>query len=127
MIKVLKHISFARDWLDRAENEIKIGSIVNGEVYLSLAEAEIRKAWENSYFSRQKEVENRYPLLKSLPVILGILLIFIAVFANRLFTPLDNSVPLELKLSDESSLRENIYWGYREIKLISDNLLIENN
>jgi len=128
VIKVLKHISFARDWLDRAENEMKIGSVINGEVYLSLAEAEIRKAWENSYFSRRKVLQNKYQIIKrSLPVILGVLLIFVTFFVNHLFTPLNSSVPLELKLSDDSSLRENVYWGDREIGLISDNLIIENN
>lgn len=128
MIKVLKHISFARDWLDRAENEIKIGSIVNGEVYLSLAEAEIRKAWENSYFSRRKVSQGKFQILKkSLPVIVGVLLIFITFFVSYLFSPLDSSAPLELRLSDEYSLKENVYLGNREMRLINVNFMIENN
>lgn len=54
VIKDLKHISFARDWLDRAEEKIRSGSFIDGEVYLSFDESEARKAWEDSYSSRNK-------------------------------------------------------------------------
>lgn len=129
MINVLKHISFARDWLDRAEKKVKIGNVVEGEVYLSLAEAEIRKAWEDSYFPRKKAARKGFQLNKKiLSLAIGLILIFIVVFTNYLYAPIENSEQLELRLTDDYyTFREDNYRGEKEIRLINDNFMLENN
>lgn len=129
MNKILKHISFAHDWLDKAEEKIKTNRIVDGEVYLSLAEAEVRKAWEDSYSSR-RQVDTGFSLSqkKLVSVLLGIILILVVTFTNYLITS-QRTDELELKLTDGYWLREESY-SYREerdIRLININLMEENN
>ncbi len=45
---VLNHLRFARHWLAKAENEFQRQESVQGELSLSLVEAEVRKAWTES-------------------------------------------------------------------------------
>ncbi|MFW5981990.1 MAG: hypothetical protein ACOCQO_02135 [Halanaerobiaceae bacterium] len=128
MINILKHISFARDWLDKAEEKIKYGSFLDGELYLSLAEAEVRKAWENTVSQRKKE-EVVKPSKKRFSLIfasaLSILLIFLAV--NYFYTPARVSNNIELQLTDgfreRASLQEE-----DDFRLINVDLtLMDNN
>lgn len=127
VIKNLKHISFARDWLDRAEEKIRCGSFVDGEVYLSLAESEVRKAWEDSYSSRNKR--ESIPVKKYLSLAMGIILIlgFVLVGTNHLYTPQDGTDQLKLSLTDGYRNRESIYSGGQEIRLINVDLMIEKH
>lgn len=46
--KVIQHLRFAKSWLDRAEEEYSKEQILEAELTLSLAEAEVRHAWETS-------------------------------------------------------------------------------
>lgn len=46
--KIIEHLRFARNWLDRAEEEYSQDKIIQAELTLSLAEAEVRHAWETS-------------------------------------------------------------------------------
>lgn len=46
--KVIQHLRFAKNWLDRAEEEYSKEQILEAELTLSLAEAEVRHAWETS-------------------------------------------------------------------------------
>lgn len=45
---VLNHLRFARHWLAKAENEFQRAEALQGELSLSLVEAEVRKAWRES-------------------------------------------------------------------------------
>ncbi|MFW5980958.1 MAG: hypothetical protein ACOCRU_00120 [bacterium] len=128
MINILKHISFARDWLDKAEEKIKYGSLLDGELYLSLAEAEVRKAWENSVTQRKKErvvkpSKRRFSLIFASA--LSILLIFFAV--NHFYTPASVSDNIELQLTDGFRERRSLQEenNYRLINV--DLTLIDNN
>lgn len=46
--RVLKHIKFARSWLEKAENEFSTENNVKGELTLTLVQAEVKHAWEAS-------------------------------------------------------------------------------
>lgn len=46
--RVLDHIDHVRDWLDRAEDGYVNGASMQGEMNLNLAQAELKKAWEES-------------------------------------------------------------------------------
>jgi hypothetical protein len=46
--EVIRRIGFAEGWLRRAKGDYRRGQVVRGELTLSLAEAEIRHAWELS-------------------------------------------------------------------------------
>ena len=128
MIKVFNHISFARDWLDRAEEKIRNGSFVDGEVYLSLAESEVRKAWEYSYSSR-KEKNTLSLKKKHLSLVMGIILIivFAAVGTNYLYTPVDQTEHIKLSLTDGYRSSGDLFSGGQEIRLINVDFMIENN
>ncbi len=58
--KVLDHIDNVRDWLDRAEMDYQNGAGWQGELNLNLAQAELRKAWEES--RRLNSTENLVPI-----------------------------------------------------------------
>jgi hypothetical protein len=45
---ILKHIRFARGWLDKAEDEFASEEKLKGELTLTLAQAEVKHAWEAS-------------------------------------------------------------------------------
>lgn len=45
---VVNHLRFARHWLAKAEGEFERAQSVEGELTLSLVEAEVRKAWAES-------------------------------------------------------------------------------
>lgn len=51
--KLLEHLDYARDWLNEAESEFKSGNFIQGELNLSLAQAEIKRAWEESQMNRK--------------------------------------------------------------------------
>ncbi|AZR73975.1 hypothetical protein BBF96_11590 [Anoxybacter fermentans] len=46
--RILNHLENVRDWLDRAEMEYKNDRILQGELNLNLARAELKKAFEES-------------------------------------------------------------------------------
>lgn len=46
--KILGHIANVRDWLDRAEQDYQSQKNWQGELNLNLAQAELKKAWEES-------------------------------------------------------------------------------
>lgn len=48
MQSVLNHLRFARHWLAKAEHEFQRDQSAQGELSLSLVEAEVRKAWNES-------------------------------------------------------------------------------
>jgi len=127
VIKDLKHISFARDWLDRAEEKIRSGSFIDGEIYLSLAESEVRKAWEDSYSSRKKK--KTISVKKYLSLVMGIILIlgFVLVGTNHLYLPQDQTDQFKLSLTDGYRNREGIYSGGQEIRLINVDLMFEKH
>jgi hypothetical protein len=50
--RVVEHIRFAKDWLDRAEHQFCSSESIQGELTLTLAQAELRCAWEESRASR---------------------------------------------------------------------------
>ncbi len=56
--EVIRRIGFAEGWLRRAKGNYRMGQVVRGELNLSLAEAEIRHAWE---LSRALPREGLYP------------------------------------------------------------------
>ncbi len=128
VIKVFKHISFARDWLDKAEEKIRSGSFIDGEIYLSLAESEVRKAWEDSYSSRKKKkkiaVKKRH-----FSLVMGIILIFAFVFigTSHLYTPGNQPEQFKLSLSDGYRNRESMYTGSQEVRLINVNFMLDKN
>ncbi len=128
--RVLKHIAFARDWLARAEERIQRGSIVEGEVYLSLAEAEVRKAWEDSYFSRKKPLPGAFWFKKGfIPFLLVIILLFALGFSSYRDNFLARKEGTELKLIFGNWLQGENYEGWRERnpEWININLMEENN
>jgi len=128
VIKVLKHISFARDWLDRAEEKIRNGSFIDGEVYLSLAESEVRKAWEDSYSSRKRKkkiaVKRRH-----LSLVMGIILIlgFVFIGTSHLYTPVNQPEQFKLSLSDGYRNMENMYSESQEVRLINVDFMLDKN
>ncbi|MEJ6951260.1 hypothetical protein [Natronospora cellulosivora (SeqCode)] len=127
MISILKHISFARDWLDKAEEKINYGSLLDGELYLSLAEAEVRKAWEGSVSQRREEKskqksKKRHYLFASA---LAIALVFLS--ATYLYTPSNVAETIELQLTDGFRERASQYQEENEIRLINVDFMIDNN
>ncbi len=46
--KILGHLRYARQWLERAENDFSRDDTLRGELNLALVEAEVRHAWEMS-------------------------------------------------------------------------------
>lgn len=51
-MKVIDHIRFAKAWLDKAEHQFQSNESIQGELTLTLAQAELRCAWEKSHTSR---------------------------------------------------------------------------
>jgi hypothetical protein len=107
--KILNHISFARDWLNRAEEKVRVGKMVEGELYLSLAEAEVRKAWETSYFSREK-VKFRFPAVVTIALIF--LFMVLGIFYYNNYFP------------REEAFKLNLTEGYEEVDVNQDLRLI---
>ena len=120
--RILKHLTYAREWIDRAEGKVTAGSMVEGEVLISLAEAELHKAWEISYFSRRRQSSKLLPITAISMVIL-LFLLSINTFFNSYHQP----VPLRLnraELREETlTLRQN----ESELQLINYNLSINDN
>ncbi|MFP4661363.1 MAG: hypothetical protein ACLFPF_04160 [Halanaerobiales bacterium] len=138
MIKALNHISFARDWLARAEEKIRIGSLVDGEVFLSLAESEVRKAWESSYSERKKKKKKKKKESKlllfnknRLSLVIGMILILVlfAAGTNYFYNPEDRTEQFKLNLTEGYRNREelDLYSGRHEPRLINVDFMLENN
>ena len=132
MTKILQHISHAREWLKEAEKKLRNDNAVEGELFLSLAEAEIHKAWENSMSSRQEKKVTLFDRLKNnnlsrlLMVIALIVILVLAGFNYYGTSPAQPS--LELSLPRERNGLSNSFSGglHRgEIGLISNNLSLE--
>ncbi len=91
--KILNHISFARDWLNRAEEKVRLGKIMEGELYLSLAEAEVRKAWETSYYTREKV---KFKFSKVVTIGLIFLFMVVGIFYFNNYFPGEEAFKLSL-------------------------------
>ncbi|ACL70518.1 hypothetical protein [Halothermothrix orenii] len=107
MTGIIKHISFARKWLDKAEDRFRAGDVLEGELLLTLAESESRKAWEVSVASRKGKIKKRSKISLSPGLVTVIGLIFVLVIVG-IFTYL-NLFPLsgeDYKLSLEDYRQE---------------------
>lgn len=120
--RILKHLTYAREWLDRAEGKVSAGSLVEGEVLISLAEAELHKAWEISYFSRQRQSNKLLPITAISMVIL-LFLLSINIFFNSYTQP----VPLRLNLAELREETLTLRQNENELQLINYNLSINDN
>ncbi|MFW6021992.1 MAG: hypothetical protein ACOCQW_00520 [Halanaerobiaceae bacterium] len=131
MTKILKHISFARDWLDRAEEKIKSENLIEGEVFLSLAESEVRKAWEFSLFRRKNAEEKKVSHRRNrvLSFVAVIILLFVVVFttANYLYNPLNEPEQLKLSLTEGYRNMNELSEREKELRLINVDLMIRGN
>ena len=128
MSSILKHISFARDWLNRAEDKMRYGSSLDGEVYLSLAEADIRKAWEASVSQRKKEDGVNSKKSKFLLFLAGVLtLMLVFLGTNYLDSPSNVTESLSLRLADGYRENVSLYQEENEIRLINIDLIIDNS
>ena len=132
MTKILQHISHAREWLAEAEDKLRNDNMVEGELFLSLAEAEIHKAWENSMTSRQQKKETLYDRLKQsnlTRVLMVIALIVILVFVGFNYygsSPAQPALELSLPREDNGlsdSISGDLHRG--EVGLISNNLSLD--
>lgn len=117
----MKHISYARDWLSRAEKKIDSGDLIKGEFFLSLAEAETRKAWERSYSSRNKRISRKLSLIFTFSLILLSVITFVFLFKDN-----SHLEPIELKLS-EGYQQSTRMTNRDNIRLISIDLSVNNN
>jgi hypothetical protein len=131
--KILRHISQAREWLRQAEDKLEREDEVEGELYLSLAEAEIHKAWENSMTSRQKKQSSLLDRLKQKnifkAVMISALLCFIIFAGFNYYGSITDKSSLELNLSREKyglkhSISSNLHRG--GVELISNNLTLNH-
>jgi hypothetical protein len=58
---VIKHIKFARSWLEKAENEFSSEETIKGELTLTLVQAEVKHAWEASRRAKEVAVKEDKP------------------------------------------------------------------
>ncbi len=125
MTKILNHISFARDWLNKAENRIRDGDLTNGELFLSLAEAEIRKAWENSLLSREEEkgIKSSSNFKKILITALAVMVLVMGFTYLNLKGPFTESEQIKLTLSDYQEERMDLH-KRAEPRLIDVDLIL---
>ncbi len=119
MTKLLNHISFARDWLNKAEEKVRRGKLVEGEFFLSLAEAEVRKAWETSYFSRDRE---KFKFSAVVSVVLVVIFMVFGIYFFNNYSAREEALKLSLteKYEEEMRINEN-----ESLRLISVNLSIK--
>lgn len=88
--RVLRHIKFARSWLEKAENEFSTENNVKGELTLTLVQAEVKHAWEASRKAKSSEGSHERPRisrrghLRLLPGVI-IIALFTAVIFNFAF------------------------------------------
>ncbi|WP_125987798.1 hypothetical protein [Halocella sp. SP3-1] len=121
MLGIMRHISYARDWLCRAEKKIESGDLVEGEFFLSLAEAETRKAWERSYSSRNRWSSRKFPLALTFSLLLAAAIAFVFFFRGD-----PQLEPVELKLTE--GYQQSVRLTDRgNIRLISVDLSVNNN
>jgi hypothetical protein len=125
--RVLKHINFARDWISKAEGRLREGSLIEGELFLFLAESEVRKAWENSYFLRNTK---KIKTIKSRKLIGGILVlgIVLVLFLGISFLDIHLFEPLPVKLSlsyERAGIDNSLHSG--NIRLLNINLNLDKN
>ena len=124
--RILKHLTYARVWLDRAEGKLSAGSLVEGEVLISLAEAELHKAWELSYFSRRQQRNKLLPIT----VIAMVVLLFL-LGINIVFNSYLQPMPLKLSLAEPReetlSLERSEHYLESKLQLINYDLSINSN
>ena len=123
MKRILKHLTYAREWLDRAEGKVSAGSLVEGEVLISLAEAELHKAWEISCFSRQRQSNKLLPITAIFSMVILLFLLSINIFFNSYTQP----VPLRLNLAELREETLTLRQNENELQLINYNLSINDN
>ena len=124
MNKILDHIFYARDWLNKAENKVCQGSIIEGELYLSLAEAEVHKAWETSFLSRKdtrKRNSLKFSTIISVLMIAFLLVTGFCFFRDYLYRK--TSFNLNIAERYQESVRVN---KGNDPRLLNVNLYIEN-
>jgi|SRR5690554_3465358 len=122
--KILNHISYARDWLNKAENQVCRGSLIEGELYLSLAEAEVHKAWETSLLSRKGTRKKMG--IKISTIISALMVVFLLVsgfYFLRDYLYREASFSLNIAERYQESVRVN---KGNDPRLINVNLYIEN-
>lgn len=143
-IRVIEHIRFAKAWLDKAEHQFRSNESVQGELTLTLAQAELRCAWEKSHVSRtgtqvapvtKQKKKSKY--LSSMFVRQGlrIALILVAILATYLIntpyespdkprsidgfsTVFDQTLEEDAVTSNMGRLREDIDMGLRQMATV---------
>lgn len=109
MTKILNHISFARDWLNRAEDRIRAGNNLEGELFLSLAESEIKKAWEISVEARKGKKDFTFISQFNKVVITALAIIVLVVGVNIFFESYQKPEPLKLTLVEQREERFDLH------------------
>lgn len=143
-MRVVEHIKFAKAWLDMAEHQFCSNESIKGELTLTLAQAELRCAWEQSHASRtgtqvasmnRQRKKAKYLSSVFMRQGLRIALILVAILATYLInTPYESrdvprnidgfSTVLEQTLEENAvtsnvgRLREDIDMGLRQMATV---------
>lgn len=80
--KILGHLRFARQWLERAEDDFSRDDTLRGELNLALVEAEVRHAWEMSAgkFCQEEQVPKRRPYTLAMAAAAGVLVLAVSLW-----------------------------------------------
>lgn len=122
---IINHINFARDWLSSAENSIFEGELVEGEMYLSLAESEVRRAWEKSLAHRNNHFVREFNFSRLVIVGLIVVLLITGINIYGFILPA-RTENLELNLA-ESYQQSISLQKVEDLRLINIDLSINNN
>ncbi|MFW5985835.1 MAG: hypothetical protein ACOCQH_00595 [Halanaerobiales bacterium] len=125
MTGIIDHISFARDWLKKAEERIKTGFPVEGEVFLSLAEAEIKRAGEKSRSMRAQN--SRASAKKGFNTAVVLVLLLVSVWTGITYFQQIEGNEVELRLTEGYRQTNTFSEENGNLRLINSNLSINNN
>lgn len=137
---VVDRIDNVRDWLDRAEQNYKEGENGQGEMNLNLAQAELKKAWEDSrklnrdkkvvYLAEEKERDDKRKQIKEgifknfIPARTGIIamILVLILVGTPLFLRKGSSPGNLSRLSNEreSQIQVNYTSLYQDVPLNFD-------
>lgn len=144
--KILEHIKFAKAWLDKAERQFMADESTKGELTLTLAQAEVKYAWETSrahvetaarpvskgvstgLFSRLSRVNVR----RTVFVVLVLMTILTGSLSDRgtyehidsslsddsLSTAFVQKLELDIATSNKGMLRQDIDMGLRQMATV---------
>jgi hypothetical protein len=143
--KVIEHIRFAKAWLDKAECQFRRNNNVQGELTLTLVQAELKYAWEKSR-AAEAGVEQAASVMaqdkksgywsdmflrRGLRVSFILMAILTLFFINtpykssddsygidNLFTPFDGKLEENASVSNMGSLKEDLDMGLRQIATV---------